>query len=156
MHRRKFVLATTAAVSTVGIAGCAEEETPVEEDDPEDEPAETELDPEEETEQDEEPDTDEDTDPADEPETLEIVEHELVDDDFITEVEGIVENTGDEEESYVAVEVTFYDADGRRIDDSFTNTTDLGPGEEWVFSVSTTEDAEDIDDYDIEVSDSPL
>jgi hypothetical protein len=49
--------------------------------------------------------------------------------------------------SYIEVGVVFYNEDGQRIDDSFTNTTDLPDGEERVFEVMTTEDADDIDDY---------
>lgn len=54
---------------------------------------------------------------------------------------------------YVEVGVVFYNEDGQRIDDSFTNASDLADGEEWVFEVMTTEDADDIDDYDIVVTD---
>jgi hypothetical protein len=80
-------------------------------------------------------------------------EDELVEDDFSTQVEGVVLNDTGEELSYVEVGVTFYDDEGRRIDDFFTNTTDLADGEEWVFEVMTTADPDDIDDYTIVVTD---
>ena len=142
MRRRKFAYTVSASMLSVSLAGCADDE-PADEDTGEslEEPEDEELEPEEDEPEEDEP-------------SLEIVEHELVEDDFSVEVQGIVINNSDEEESYVAVEVVFYDEDGVRIDDSFTNTSDLGPGEEWSFSVLTTQEAGDIDEYDISVTDS--
>ena len=58
--------------------------------------------------------------------------------------------------SYVEVGVVLYNADGQRINESFTNTTDMPIGEEWVFEIMLTEDASEIDDYTIGVTDSPF
>jgi len=151
MHnRRKFVLATGTALMSVSLAGCADEdEEPADEDTGEIEEDETEEDePEDESNGEQEEEQEEDAD------GLEIVEHELVEEEFSVEVEGIVRNNGDDVESYVQVDVTFYDSDGTRIDNSMSNTSDLAPDEDWAFSVLTTEEADDIDEYDISVTDS--
>ena len=146
MHnRRKFVLATGTALMSVSLAGCADDgEEPADEDTGEIEGDETEEDEPEEESNGEEEDTD----------GLEIVEHELVEEEFSVEVQGIVRNNGDDVESYVQVDVIFYDSDGTRIDNGISNTSDLAPDEDWAFSVLTTEDADDIDEYDISVTDS--
>lgn len=88
---------------------------------------------------------------------LEITEHELVEpeDDFGNpEVQGTVENNRDEELSYVEVSVRVYDEDETMLDSYFTNTTDLLPDTAWAFDVLLLEDYEDIDSYDIRISDS--
>ena len=87
---------------------------------------------------------------------LEILEHELVGDEFSASVEGVVANNTGDELDYVEVGVVLYNADGQRIDDSFTNTTDLPDGEEWAFEVMTMEEMDEIDDYTIAVTDSPF
>lgn len=87
---------------------------------------------------------------------LEILEHELVIEegefsDDIT-VEGIIENTGDEQFDYVEVGVRIYDPDGHQLDRYLTNTQDLDGDQTWAFEIMVLEDAEDVDDYDIGVS----
>lgn len=142
MHRRKFVCATSTVLMSVSLAGCADEDDePVDED-----TGEIEGDQPEEESNGEQEDTD----------GLEIVEHELVEEEFSVEVQGIVRNNGDDVESYVQVDVIFYDSDGTRIDNGISNTSDLTPDEDWAFSVLTTEDADDIDEYDISVTDSAV
>lgn len=89
-------------------------------------------------------------------EGLEILEHELVEDDFGATIEGVVVNDTGRELSYVEVGVVLYNAEGQRINDSFTNTTDLPDGEEWAFEIMLTEDVSEIDDYTIGVTDSPF
>jgi hypothetical protein len=69
-------------------------------------------------------------------------------------VEGVVANNTGDQLDYVEVGVVLYNEDDQRIGDSFTNTTDLPDGQEWVFEVLLTEDAEDIADYTIAVTDS--
>ncbi|MDG5759251.1 FxLYD domain-containing protein [Natronococcus sp. A-GB1] len=87
---------------------------------------------------------------------LEILEHELVieEDEFSDdiEVEGIIENTGDEQFDYVEVGVRIYDPDGHQLDRYMTNTQDLDGDQTWAFEIMIMEDAEDVDDYDIGVS----
>ncbi|MDG5817476.1 FxLYD domain-containing protein [Natronococcus sp. A-GB7] len=87
---------------------------------------------------------------------LEILEHELVieEDEFSDdiEVEGIIENTGDEQFDYVEVGVRIYDPDGHQLDRYMTNTQDLDGDQTWAFEIMILEDAEDVDDYDIGVS----
>ncbi|MFU8869259.1 FxLYD domain-containing protein [Natronococcus sp.] len=87
---------------------------------------------------------------------LEILEHELVIEegefgDDIT-VEGVIENTGDEQFDYVEVGVRIYDPDGHQLDRYMTNTQDLDGDQTWAFDIMVLEDAEDVDDYDIGVS----
>lgn len=154
MDRRKFLCATSTAMIPVALAGCADDE-PADEDTGEingDEPA-GETSEESNGEQDEEESEVQDEEDAD---GLEIVEHELVEEEFSVEVQGIVRNNGSDVESYVQVDVIFYDSDGTRIDNGMSNTSDLTPDEEWAFSVLTTEDADDIAEYDISVTDSAI
>lgn len=151
MQRRKFVQIAAATGVTIGLAGCADDE-PTDEDTGEGE-AEIEEEPEGD-ETDEEETEDEEAEDEEAP-SLELVEHELVEEEFSVEVQGLVRNNGDEE-TFASVEVVFYDEDGTRIDTGRTNTSDLAPDEEWAFDVLTTEDAEDIAEYDIELSDSAL
>ena len=96
----------------------------------------------------------------DDEDALELIEHELVveDDDFLEEVsiEGVVANNSDEQVDYVEVRARIYDEDDRQLDQYFTNTSDLGAGREWAFEIMVLEDAEDVADYDIAVSDSPF
>jgi len=85
-------------------------------------------------------------------EGLVIEDHELVEDDFTVQIEGILLNDTGEEQSYVEVKSTVFDEDGVRIDDLFTNTTDLPDGERWAFEVPVLVDAEDVADYELEAS----
>lgn len=160
MDRRKFLLTTGIATTTL-LAGCTGEEGDEEEDDEaelDDAEAEAAED-EEENGEDEEDEIDpeealEDEDTESTVEGLELLEHELVSDDFSAQVEGVVANNTGDELDYVEVGVVLYNEEGQRIGDSFTNTTDLPDGQEWAFEVLLTEDADDIDDYDIAVTDS--
>lgn len=170
MQRRKFLLTTGAAITAL-LAGCTgddeEEDDEAELDDAEAEAAEDEEgngeegdeNGEDENGEDEEDEIDpeealEDEDTESTVEGLELLEHELVSDDFSAQVEGVVANETGEELDYVEVGVVLYNEEGQRIGDSFTNTTDLPDGQEWAFEVLLTEDADDIDEYDIAVTDS--
>lgn len=165
MDRRKFLLTTGIATTTL-LAGCTgddeEEDDEAELDDAEAEAAEDEEENGEEGDEDGEDEEDEidpeealeDEDTESTVEGLELLEHELVSDDFSAQVEGVVANNTGDELDYVEVGVVLYNEEGQRIGDSFTNTTDLPDGQEWAFEVLLTEDADDIDDYDIAVTDS--
>lgn len=87
---------------------------------------------------------------------LEITEHELVEGDYGVSVQGVVLNDTGDELGYVEVGVVTYNADGQRIGDSFTTTTDLPTGEEWAFEVPLTSEASEIEEYTIAVTDSPF
>lgn len=89
-------------------------------------------------------------------EGLEILEHELIEGPNIVSVRGVVLNDTGNTLEYVEVGVITYNADGQRIGDSFTNTTNLPAGEEWAFEVPLTSDADEIADYTIAVTDSPF
>lgn len=83
---------------------------------------------------------------------LQIQEHELVTDDlFGATVEGTVVNNTGETADFVEVTVRAYDEEGVRIETGSDITTDLADGEAWAFQVHLTSDAEEIDDYEIEV-----
>lgn len=84
-----------------------------------------------------------------------IQEHEFVEDDFSGSVEGIVENTTDEVKDYIQVQVRAYDADGNQLDSYLDNTTDLQAGGTWAFEVMIL-DYEEMEEYDIAVTDTPL
>lgn len=111
---------------------------------------------------DEDEDADENGDDADETDDLEeriedgspvegivIEEHELVEDDLSATVEGVVVNEAGEDVRSVRVGVVFYDADGERIDDATTSTSELADEEEWAFGTMTLE--EDVASYAIGV-----
>lgn len=91
---------------------------------------------------------------------LAIREHELVveSDEYSDEisVEGIIENTTDEMKDYVEVSARVYDADGNQLNNYWTNTTDLQAGGTWKFEIMIYEEADDIEEYDIRVTDSAL
>jgi uncharacterized protein YcfL len=103
----------------------------------------------------EETDTDEDDDLEERIEEgapiegLTVEEHELAEDDLSASVEGIVVNESGEDVRSVRVGIVFYDADGERIDDATTSTSELADEEEWTFSAMTLE--EDIESYAIGV-----
>ena len=161
IHRRRLIV--LAGVTMAGAAGCLD-------DDPE-EPADTEEDaPEAEPEDDDadagEPEDDvEGIDPEDLPEgedqlvygDLEILEHKMVvqEDDFgieNIEVEGLVENRGDEYD-YVEVWVRIYNEDGHHLDSYLDNTSNLSADGTWAFNIMIFGyDAEEIAAYDIAVS----
>jgi hypothetical protein len=92
------------------------------------------------------------------PETLDVLEHELFEDDYTAGVRGEIENVSDETLSYVEVEVYFQDESGTRIGDALANTQDLPPGGTWAFEALYvgSKDAEAIEDYTLTVSDSAL
>lgn len=161
VHRRAY-LGGLAGLSVV-IAGCLD---PNDDDDDPEETDDTDS-----ADDDTEPidDADDSTGDEEDPEEIEegenlleyadfeIIEHELVEDDLgNARVEGVVVNHLDEERSYVAVDVRFYNEDGQLIDSAFTNETDVPADAEWVFEVMTTQDYEDVAEYDIRVSDSPF
>lgn len=160
MERRKFIVCVGAA-SVTGLAGCSgsnepddsssgdagneaggegtDESTtsePTEESTPE--PTETET-------------------ATPEPESaLKILEDEFYEEDYSAGVRGIVQNTTDETISYVAVEVAFYDADDVKLEDGLDNTQDLKGGGKWKFDAMYPGDANEVDHYEISVSDSPF
>jgi len=90
-------------------------------------------------------------------EGLELLEHEFYEDEFSGGVEGVVANNTGEELSYVEIGVVFYNDEEQRIDDSFTNTTDMSDGEEWVFDVMLiSAEPDEVEEYSIAVSDNPF
>lgn len=160
MQRRKLIKVIGATGAVGAIAGCTgddqeEEETGTAE-------ASENGDGEEEEENEEEQEIDSDEALEDENiestrEGLELLEHEFYEDDFSGGVEGVVANNTGEELSYVEVGVVFYNDDEQRIDDSFTNTSDLSDGEEWVFDVMLIgAEPDEVEEYSIAVSDSPF
>lgn len=86
---------------------------------------------------------------------LEILSHEFVEDDYSAAIEGAVANNSGDRQNYLEVSARVYNADGQQLDTYFTNTTDLDDGVEWAFEVMVL-DYEEVEDYDIRVSDSPF
>ncbi|MDG5759983.1 FxLYD domain-containing protein [Natronococcus sp. A-GB1] len=159
MHRRTVLLGTGVTVSAL-LAGCASEDGDGA-DDIEDETDDTEVGSDDETDDENGDDEDEDTDDEDEDETEEsdgedgleerieegppieglvIEEHELVEDDLSGSVEGLIVNESGEDVRSVRVGIVFHDADGERIDEATTSTSELADEEEWSFSVMTLEE----------------
>lgn len=85
---------------------------------------------------------------------LEITEHELTTDDFSSYIEGVVVNNTGSEQSYVELEAEVYNSDGQKIGTPFTNTQNLADGGEWAFELMLTSDSEEIDEYELSVTDS--
>lgn len=97
-----------------------------------------------------------DSDGGDGGNSLEIVEDEFYEEDFSAGVKGTVKNNSDSEIGYVGVQAEFLDSEGTRVGEGMDNTTDLAAGQEWAFDCMATTEASKIDDYKIEVSDSPF
>lgn len=105
-------------------------------------------------------DSDADTETAEpEPETEEtpdvtILDHELITTDLdYAEVAGTVQNTSGDEQSYVAVEAKFFDADDTRIGDSVWNAQDVADDQKVKFeTVLSTTEAADVERYEIEAA----
>ncbi|MFC4542946.1 FxLYD domain-containing protein [Halosolutus amylolyticus] len=88
---------------------------------------------------------------------VELLDHEFYEDELQAGVDGSVRNdTGAELES-VEVTVRFYDTDDRQIHEGIDTTDGLDSGAEWTFDVPLLgARAEEVGDYEIEVSESPV
>lgn len=159
MQRRRLVKVIGMTGAVGAIAGCTGDEQG-EEDSGTAEASENGDGEEEETEDEPEIDSDEaleDEDIESTREGLELLEHEFYEDEFSGGVEGVVANNTGEELSYVEIGVVFYNDEEQRIDDSFTNTTDMSDGEEWVFDVMLiSAEPDEVEEYSIAVSDNPF
>lgn len=95
--------------------------------------------------------------PTEESDGLEILEHEWYEDEFSGGVKGIVQNNTGEVLDYVAVEASFFDEEGVKLEDGLDNTTDLDAGTKWRFdAMYLGSDPSEVADYEIKVSDSPF
>jgi hypothetical protein len=82
--------------------------------------------------------------------TIELLSHEIVNENGIIEVKGEAEALTDL--SYAEVDVKFYDSEHRLIYSSFTNVVDLKKGDIWLFTVWGPSDP--VESYEIQVTDS--
>lgn len=73
---------------------------------------------------------------------------------FSTKIVGTFENSGDEELSYVQFNYKLIDSDGTVIEKSFTNETDIAPGEKRKIEILCIEDG--FEKYEIEATSSVL
>lgn len=88
---------------------------------------------------------------------LEILNDEFYEDEMGAGVKGTVKNNTDSEISYVGVQAEFLNEEGTRVGEGLDNTTDLAADQKWQFNAMFMgTDTETIDDYRIEVSDSPF
>lgn len=88
---------------------------------------------------------------------LAILEDEFYEEEYSGGVRGIVQNNTGAELSYVGVQAEFLDSEGTRIGEGLDNTTDLSSEQKWQFDAMFLGDnPEEIDSYNIEVSDSPF
>lgn len=85
---------------------------------------------------------------SDDQQQVKIVEHGTYEEEFESGVEGKVENVTDSTLDYVEVEVKFFDAEGNRLGDNFTNVEDLAAGKTWQFKLMFLEDGE-FADYEL-------
>lgn len=141
MNRRTF-LTTSGIALSASLAGCAEEDN-----------ADTaSSDNAENTNTDTESDSNSDSG-SDSDGSVKILDHELVVEDFSTSVQGRVENATGEDQSYIEVTATFYNANDERIDENFTNSTDVPDGEVVHFEVLFLGDDPDATDhYELETA----
>lgn len=85
----------------------------------------------------------------------EIIEHSAYEEEFESGVRGVVQNNTEETIPYLEIEVRFYDENGSRIGDNFTNVEDLGPGRRWEWKVMFLGDGS-FAEYDLTLTDKAL
>ncbi len=74
--------------------------------------------------------------------------------DYSTKIVGIFENTSDDVLDYVEFEYKLIDSDGTVIENSFTNETEIAPGEKRKIEIFCAEN--DFEKYDIKAKSSAL
>lgn len=82
------------------------------------------------------------------------IQWEIKRDNFTTKIVGVFENTSDEVLDYVEFEYKLMDSNGTVIEKSFTNETDIEPGEKRKIEIFCSE--QDFEKYDIKVKSSVL
>lgn len=88
---------------------------------------------------------------------LELLSHEWYEEEYEAGVEGVVQNTSDEQLSYAEVSIIFLNEEDQQVNSNYTNTTDLAAGREWSFDVLFLgDDASNVADYEISTSTSPM
>jgi len=84
---------------------------------------------------------------------VEILSHDLYQEQFTSGVRGTAVNNTDSELSYVEANVTFLDSEGTQIGEGLDNVSDLAAGREWEFDcMYTGQDSSRIADYEVEVT----
>ena len=145
MRRRELL--TTSGIALAALAGCAGEE------DDNSDTASSDSD----TSSDSDSGNGDGNGESDDSGALEILDHELVVEEFQTTVEGRLENNTGEEQDYIEVKAVFYNADGERLEDGLDNATDVPDGEIVHFEIYFTGDDPDaIDSYELETSTSAV
>lgn len=90
-----------------------------------------------------------------EPETLEILTHEMQYEGggwtYYATVVGTAKNVGTTRISHSSVKVKFYDPDGNLVGSGLDMVSDLDPGETWKFKVMCTALDEEVESYKIGV-----
>lgn len=82
------------------------------------------------------------------------IQWEVKREDYSTKIVGIFENTSDEVLEYVEFEYKLMNSDGTVIEKSFTNETEIEPGEKRKVEIFCVEN--DFDKYDIKAKSSAL
>jgi len=83
--------------------------------------------------------------------SVEILNHEWYEEDFSAGVRGTIENTTDEELSYVEISVYFLDSDGTQIGEGLDNFSDLAGGRTAEFdAMYVDDDPSRVEEYEIE------
>lgn len=82
------------------------------------------------------------------------IQWEVKREEYSTKIVGIFQNTSDEIIDYVEFEYKLIDSDGTVIEQSFTNETEVEPGEKRKIEILCIED--DFDKYEIKVKSSAL
>ena len=82
------------------------------------------------------------------------IQWEIKRDNFTTKIVGVFENTSDEVLDYVEFEYKLMDSNGTVIEKSFTNETEIEPGEKRKVEIFCVEN--DFDKYDIKAKSSAL
>lgn len=139
--RRHVLKGTAVAVASGGIAGCSEESGSPEASGAGKGP----------TESGSTPSTNGAGNATQEQRKVELLNHQSFEEEYQSGVRGKLKNTSGETLDYVEVSVRFYDDEGTRIGENFTNATDLAAGKTWQFEVLFLEDGS-FADYKIEAS----
>lgn len=149
--RRRTLIQTIGSTALVAVAGCGTSESDVAEGNGDNDNNNDTPEPE------DTPEDDDTSTPEDDSPPVEILEHSLEEDDLgNARVVGKMENTTDDELSYMQVQARFFNADDERIGEAMDNASDVGSGTVVNFEIMSTVEADNVDRYELEASDSPF
>ena len=92
--------------------------------------------------------------PTNKIQTIELLQHQIKQDDFFNELVGQVKNSFDSDVTFIKVTATFYDKDGTVLNTAFTYTDpqDLPAKSKGSFNMLIGGNIDEIDKYDITIT----